>query len=132
MKRIIVFFALTAIALQVNGQARLGSVASEIVKEFQATEYNLTTGYDDDGDYYIAIELDEAYVTYYFKSVDGQCYISVIYPKRQGDLNYLVEVYNKRYAILSPTSWRMYSHDGFANIELKFQDGQSYFIWSMP
>lgn len=132
MKKFILL-AVFAIALQqVSGQERLGKSASDIRKEYAAAAYNLQTGFDDDGDYYLSVEVERAIVFYYFKSVNDPCYVTVIYPKRQGDLNYYVEQYNKSYVIISATSWRKYSVGGYSNIVLKYDGDYSWFVFYLP
>jgi hypothetical protein len=130
MKRTLltILFAITSVI--VFGQARLGSTASEIRSEFWESSYNLKSGYDDDGDYYITITTERATVTYYFKS-DKVCYLTAIIPDNQGALNFYVELYNKQYVVVSATQWKMYSNNGIANINLIYPEGGGYyFLWS--
>jgi len=130
MKRTLltILFAITSVI--VFGQARLGSTASEIRSEFWESSYNLKSGYDDDGDYYITITTERATVIYYFKS-DKVCYLTAIIPDNQGALNFYVELYNKQYVVVSATQWKMYSNNGIANINLIYPEGGGYyFLWS--
>lgn len=130
MKRTLltILFAITSIIA--FGQARLGTSATEIRSEFSESSYNLKSGYDDDGDYYITIETERATVIYYFNS-EKICYLTLIAPDNQGALNYYVELYNKQYVIVSSKQWKMYSENGIANIELVYPEGGGYFFrWS--
>ena len=130
MKRTLltILFAITSVI--VFGQARLGSTASEIRSEFWESSYNLKSGYDDDGDYYITITTERATVAYYFKS-DKVCYLTAIIPNNQDALNFYVELYNKQYVVVSATQWKMYSNNGIANINLIYPEGGGYyFLWS--
>lgn len=130
MKRTIltILFAITSIIA--FGQARLGTSATDIRSEFSESRYNLKSGYDDDGDYYITIETERATVIYYFNS-EKICYLTLIAPDNQGALNYYVELYNKQYVIVSSKQWKMYSENGIANIELVYPEGGGYFFrWS--
>ncbi len=130
MKRTLltILFAITSIIA--FGQARLGTSATDIRSEFSESSYNLKSGYDDDGDYYITVETERATVIYYFNS-DKICYLTLIAPDNQGALNFYVELYNKQYVIISAKEWKMYSENGIAKIELVYpESGGFYFLWS--
>jgi len=130
MKRTLltILFAITSIVA--FGQARLGTSATDIRSEFSESSYNLKSGYDDDGDYYITVETERATVIYCFNS-DKICYLTLISPDNQGALNFYVELYNKQYVIISATEWKMYSESGIAKIELVYpESGGFYFLWS--
>lgn len=130
MKRTLltILFAITSIIA--FGQARLGTSATDIRSEFSESSYNLKSGYDDDGDYYITIETERATVFYYFNS-EKICYLTLIAPDNQGALNFYVEMYNKQYVIVSSKQWKMYSENGISNIELVYPKSGGYFFrWS--
>jgi hypothetical protein len=123
-----ILFAITSIIA--FGQARLGTSATDIRSEFSESSYNLKSGYDDDGDYYITVETERATVIYYFNS-DKICYLTLIAPDDQGALNFYVELYNKQYVIVSAKEWKMYSENGIAKIELVYpESGGFFFRWS--
>jgi len=123
-----ILFAITSIIA--FGQARLGTSATDIRSEFSESSYNLKSGYDDDGDYYIKVETERATVIYYFNS-DKICYLTLIAPDDQGALNFYVEKYNKQYVIVSAKEWKMYSENGIAKIELVYpESGGFFFRWS--
>lgn len=114
-----------------SAQARLGSSISEIREEFKETKYHLKSNYDNKNDFNITVELTDSYVTYYFHK-STTCTATVIQPKNEGILNGLVELYNKKYVILSSRNWRMYSKYGISNIELFYTtDGSYYIIWTI-
>ncbi len=130
MKKTILF--LVFIILSINGiaQARLNSTLSEVREEFSDWRYNLKSGYDSDGDFYISIETERATVIYYFDD-SNLCYATIIIPDDQGALNMYAELYNSRYVIISNTQWRMYGENGIAEIELVYSDnGTYYFLWT--
>lgn len=130
MKKALLTILFGITSLVIFGQARLGSSATEIKNEFWESRYNLKSGYDKDGDYYITITTERATVTYLFNS-DKVCYLTAIIPDAQGDLNFYVELYNKQYVIVSSTQWKMYSNNGIANINLIYPEGGGYFfLWS--
>jgi hypothetical protein len=120
-----ILFAITSIIA--FGQARLGTSATDIRSEFSESSYNLKSGYDDDGDYYITVETERATVIYYFNS-DKICYLTLIAPDDQGALNFYVELYNKQYVIVSAKEWKMYSENGIAKIELVYPESGGFFF----
>lgn len=127
---ILIILLLTSAATFVNAQARLGSSFTEIKEEFSDPKYKLMILHHSDMKKYIHIQLHGASIEYYFND-SNICIWTVILPASQGALNYYVEEYNKKYVILSPTKWRMYSDQGYAEIELTFTDnGKYYFIWT--
>lgn len=130
MKRTLLTILFAIATMVVFGQARLGSKVSEIKSEFYESNYNLKSGYANDGDYYITITTEKATVAYYFNS-DLVCYLTAIMPNNQGALNFYVELYNKQYVVVSATEWKMYSNNGIAKISLVYPDGGGYyFLWS--
>ena len=130
MKKSILSLFFVLLSSFLVAQARLDISVNEIEKEYSAL--SLVTGYDKDNDYYILVELERAAVYYFFKTKKTPCYLTVIYPLNQGDLNFYVDLYNKQYAIISPTKWRMYNFGGYADIDLRFEEELSYFVWSKP
>ncbi|MFK7947914.1 MAG: hypothetical protein AB8G11_10005 [Saprospiraceae bacterium] len=129
MKRKLLIIIAMLLSMSSFSQARLGSSATEIKNEFWESYYELDSGYDSDGDYYIKIEVEKASVIYFFDS-DKICNRTFILPDNQGALNYFVELYNKQYVIVSSTEWKMYSSGGIASIKLIFaDDGGYYFLW---
>jgi hypothetical protein len=130
MKNLLLISAMLVFSSALFSQARLRSSVAEIRAEFSESRYALESGYDSDGDFYISIFTDRATVFYYFNS-RRICYMTIIVPDDQGALNMYAELYNKRYVIISPTKWRMYSEYGIADIELLFpKDGLYYFVWT--
>jgi hypothetical protein len=128
MKRELLTILFILVCTYTFAQARIGSSATEIKNVFWESHYNLKSGYDNDGDYFITIEIEKATVAYYF-DLDKICSRTVIFPDNQGALNFYVELYNKQYVIVSPTEWKMYSSGGIANIKLIFTDDGYFFIW---
>jgi len=129
MKKSTLLLIFSFIALISFSQSRIGSTANDIKEEFSDNVYNLKSGYDKDGDYYIKIDEKRATVLYYFNE-NKLCYMTIISPDNQGALNWYVERYNKLYVITSSTTWKMYSEYGVSNIELFYPKGGGYmFIW---
>jgi len=130
-KETIIAIVLILLSIHVFSQARLNSTASEIREEFSDAQYNLTSGFDDDGDYYISLKTEHSNVIHYFND-NYLCYVTIIIPNDQGALNMFVELYNSRYVIISDVKWKMYTSTGLADIELIFgENGGYYFLWTI-
>jgi hypothetical protein len=110
-----------------SSQARLGSTRSQIYTEFAEVIPTFST--NSDGMEYLVVNLDKIMVLHYFNEM-AVCTTSVIYPETQGALNNLVELYNNRYVIISPRSWRMYSSEGsYADVTLVTNNQITFFVW---
>lgn len=111
-------------------QARLGYTFIDVKQEFPEKEYNLETGYLEDGKYYISLETSRANIFHFFNR-NKICVVSVIRPKTTGALNFYAEYYNDHYVIISSTEWKSYSREGIADINLIYDDdGDVYFRWT--
>ncbi|SFV34311.1 hypothetical protein [Thermoflavifilum thermophilum] len=132
MKKALLTILFGIASLVIFGQARIGYTATQIKNEFWESEYNLHSGYDEDGNYYISITTERADVFYLFNS-DKVCYSTGIFPHTQGDLNFYVELFNKMYVIVSPTKWKWYSNKGIVNINLIYPEdgGNCFFLFSI-
>jgi len=129
MKKLTTSLIFSFIALISFSQSRIGHTVNQIKEEFSNNEYNLKSGYDKDGDYYIKIDEKRATVLYYFND-NHYCTMTIISPDNQGALNWYVERYNKLYVITSSTTWKMYNENGISNIELFYPKNGGYmFIW---
>lgn len=130
MKKFILSALFVLFSLVAFSQSRLGYYPNQILAEFPASIYGTTTGYDQDGDYYIFVRFKRCSVTYYF-NYNNQCWLSLITPHTQGNLNWFVELYNNNYVILSNTHWQMYSSEGIGDIRLLYPEGGGYyFAWT--
>lgn len=108
-------------------QARLGSTKNQIYSEF--AELIPSFANTSDGMEYLVVNLDDVMALHYFNEM-AVCTTSVIYPETQGALNSMVELYNSRYVIIGPFSWRMYtSSGGYADVKLVTSNQISFFIW---
>jgi hypothetical protein len=125
MKKL-VFAALMFCGTLSYSQARLGSSWFDIYSEFK--EYSPETRTTDDGELLMVVSWDKIRNYYYFTD-KRQCYRTVIYPTTDGALNGLVEIYNKRYVVVSNTEWKMYSCGLISSIKLINHDGVTFFLW---
>jgi hypothetical protein len=127
MKSTLLSIILSLLSIVAYGQARLNHSASEIKTEFQDEKYNLQEGFDEDGDYFIAIETELASIVFFFNA-DKYCTSSIIDPNDESALKFYVELYNKHHVIISSKHWRIYSENGIANIQLIYPEGGGYFF----
>ncbi|KAB2908124.1 MAG: hypothetical protein LC102_06490 [Ignavibacteriales bacterium] len=109
-------------------QARIGSTSYDIISEFRSEGITWQTA--NDGEKYLACNLTRAFVCYFFDD-DDRCSLTLVFPKRQGDLNFYCQKYNDEAVIISDTKWKLYLKEGILNIELIYTDEGSYFfrIW---
>jgi hypothetical protein len=113
--------------LPANGQARIGKSKESLTDEFQ--EYKPKFDISTDGKPYMHFEMKYSIVFHYFNE-DEICTMSVILPKEEGMLNYLVELYNKSYVIVDDRNWKMYAENGaIATIQLVSENETSFFVW---
>jgi hypothetical protein len=120
-------FAITSCL--VFGQGRLGHSAAEIRKEFSNSSNELTSGYTDDGIYYISTKTERSTIMYLFNT-DKICKSVFIFPKNDRELNFYIEMFNKVFVNISSTKWNVYTNQGNANIELMYpEEGVSCFVW---
>ncbi len=125
MKKLL--FVLLMLVSTVTAQVRLEYTKTEIINEFSGEEYNLVSGYDTDGDFYIRIFTARTVTLFYFDE-EGKCNTVVIFPDDRGALNWYVEHYNNHYVIVSETEWRAYFLTGIATVKLYFKE-HPFFVW---
>lgn len=129
--KLLLLIVFGTINFQLLGQARLGSKASDIRKEFSDPKYNLKSEYKD-GTLFIQINIEELDMdVVYLCGSDEICNATAIIPKTQRALNTLVELYNKEYVIISKTEWKMYSKNGISKVKLYFVDDGYYILWTV-
>jgi hypothetical protein len=136
MKKMMFLLFLLIFSSHLSSQSRLGSSFKEIKDEFsddasvKLTEKYFTEAKEGRYIKYLEVVIDNATVVYIFNT-SLICYGTYIVPANQGALNYYVELYNKRYVIISPTNWRMYHSSGYTEVELFFDENDLYyFLWS--
>jgi hypothetical protein len=127
MKKIFILLLFVLLRLFVYSQARLGWTETQIRNDFSTVYF--TTAYTDDGTKYIYGMYNGSNLAYFFDE-NGLCDFVVLYPEDQGALNYFVELYNRKYVIISDTKWKAYlTNGGVVNIELKNDDFGTFFIF---
>ena len=114
------------ICLSGFSQARIGYTESQIRSEF--SDNTFYEGVSADGYRYISTKSLRGIVVYYFDE-DGFCDQTRMIPYTMADLNYLVQLYNAKYVIISDTHWKAYVQGGgILDIYLRTtSDGTSFF-----
>lgn len=127
MKKVLLFVTILTLTSTLFCQARIGYTREQIMNEF----YNYTFDFKQLNDSTSCISTtsyDRGHLIYYFNSY-GYCYSCALFPNTTGDLNFLVENYNKEYVIISETKWKAYTKKGIVDIELIYGDTFVFFIY---
>ena len=126
MKKIILLFIIT-LPLLVNAQAHLGATLDEIRKMHPDNYFKIN--YTTDGTKYDSSDMDLGNYSYYFNS-NGLSYMCIQIPSNMQNLNTQVEIYNKKYVVVSKTSWRAYlDGGGMMNINLTYESEYKVYVF---
>ncbi len=128
MYRIIFSILLCCASLQLFAQARIGFSAAAIRQEF-SQDYKLESGTNDNGVYHISMDMNFAYVVYFFDD-NYICTTTLILPANRKVLNNYVQLHNEEYVTISSTQWKMYTENGICDIELVMDGEYSFFRWT--
>ena len=116
-----------------KGQAHLGATLKEI-KEAHPNNVFKDVYYTDDGSkYFTSTDMPLGNFSYYFTKETDKTYLCVQVPIDNIALNTLVEMYNKKYVIVSDSTWKAYLDGGaIMNINLHYAEkyGVSIFFYS--
>lgn len=126
MTKYIIFFILFFSAVLLSAQCRIGSTYADIYSEFETNEPSVH--FTDKGQLYLSVQVETGNVLFYFDT-DKNCTETVIFPNDDDTVNFYVENFNKHYVIISPTSWRMYSHGAYADITLIYYQNRNFIIF---
>ncbi len=91
-------------------QAHLGISLTEL-KELH-NDKTFKINFTDDGTKYASAEMPFGEFSYYFGKEDGLTFRCIQIPDNMTALNAQVENYNKKYVIVSETSWKAYLDGG--------------------
>lgn len=94
----------------INAQVHLGS-SLEDIQEFHPTK-EFITGNNDDGTKYAYTEMELGTFYFFFNKQTELTDYCVQVPKDMIALNTQVEIYNKKYVVVSETSWKAYLDGG--------------------
>lgn len=127
MKKLI-FALIVLFPLVGKAQAHLGVSLAELKEKYPAKTF--TTAYTDDGTKYVSAEMLLGTFVYYFDKENGLTYFCIQIPNNMTDLNTQVEIYNKKYVIISETSWKAYLEGGgLMRINLVYdEENKSYYF----
>jgi hypothetical protein len=119
-------------------QARLGWTEEQIRAEFSDAEFEIVFSEEPlklGDDVVLSKRIlqvkfgDKKIVSYYFNS-EGISKLVSIHPLTEGVLHGMIELYNKKYVIVSDTEWKFYGKGGVLKIRLALlENGDYYFIF---
>lgn len=109
-------------------QVRLNYSKTEILSEFSDSKFKLEE-FKYEGLDAVTIFTESVNLLYLF-NYNKICKISILIPHTQSDLKYFIELYNREYIIISDTTWKMYSENGVATIELIYAMGKPAIKWT--
>ncbi len=112
-----------AIVGELKAQARIGSSATDIIREF--SDKNLKWDRMNDGTKYLWCD-DDRISVYYIMDEKSVCQTTYIIPNNQGVVNYYCEKFNKEAVIISDTQWKLYTNGGVLYIKLIYPESGGY------
>lgn len=127
MKKII-FGLILLFPLLGKAQAHLGSSLTEI--KALHTDKVFTIKYTDDGQKYAYTDMYYGTFYYYFDKETGLSNFCMQIPHNMTALNGQVEAYNKKYVIVSETSWKAYLEGGgLLKINLEYNKENDIYVF---
>lgn len=128
MKKLI-FALIVILPFLGNAQAHLGETPSGI--KALHPDKTFTEDYTKDGQKYISAEMYYGTFVYYFNKETGLSDFCIQIPHNMTALNAQVEIYNKKYVIISETSWKAYLEGGgLLKINLKYEEDYKIYVFS--
>ncbi|QQS51126.1 MAG: hypothetical protein IPM71_16470 [Bacteroidota bacterium] len=128
MKKLI-FALIMMLPLLGKAQAHLGSTLVDIKALHPDKEF--TVKYTDDGQKYAFADMVYGTFFYYFDKETGLSNVCYQVPFNMNTLNGQVEAYNKKYVIVSETSWKAYLEGGgLMKINLTYVEDLKNYIFS--
>jgi len=126
MKHLLTF--LMFLPFLANAQAHLGESLSGLKQRYPDKIFEIK--YTTDGSKYTMAEQALGTFVYYFNNETGLTEMCIQIPDDLQALNTQVEIYNKKYVILSETSWKAYLEGGSTmNISLIYNDEYETYIF---
>ena len=108
-------------------QARINSTFAQLKEEFKYG-YNMIIDEGNDGGIFMVVTLADREVMYMFDD-KMYCFITIIMPTRQGTIQSIIEDYNQKYVIISPTRWRFYNNGLYSDITFENLSDTDAFVW---
>lgn len=111
-----------------KAQAHLGSTLTDI--KAMHPDKVFTVDYTDDGVKYAYTDMVYGTFFYYFKKETGLSNLCLQIPFNMNTLNGQVEAYNKKYVIVSETSWKAYLEGGgLMKINLTYEEDIENYVF---
>ena len=124
----LIFTFIILLPLFSKAQAHLGSTAGQI--KTMHSDNVFYTSYTKEGAKYIYTSMPLGTFFYYLSTETGLSNVCVQIPENMVALNAQVEIYNKKYVILSDTSWKAYLEDGgVMKINLNYNEKLELYIF---
>ena len=131
MKNLIIFLLVASTMLVPfisKSQAHVGATLSDI--KALHNDKIFTTDYTKDGTKYAYAEMQLGIFYYYFDNSTSLSYLCVQIPYDMKSLNNQVEIYNRKYVIVSETSWKAYLEGGgMLKINLEYNEEKKLYIF---
>lgn len=128
MKKLI-FALILMLPLLGKAQAHLGSTLTDI--KAMHPEKVFTVDYTNDGTKYAITDMPLGTFVYYFDAETGLSNFCMQIPNDMTALNTQVEIYNKKYVIVSETSWKAYLEGGsIMKINLTYDEENKLYVFT--
>jgi hypothetical protein len=128
MKKIL-FALILLLPLLGKAQAHVGSSLEDI--KAKHPENVFTINYSKDGQKFATTDMSYGQFFYYFDKVTDLTAYCLQVPKSMIALNAQVELYNKKYVIVSDTSWKAYlGNNAKMNIHLVYDEKYEYYVFT--
>jgi len=126
--RKLIFLLILMFPLLGTAQAHLGSTLTEIKAMHPDKVFKVE--YTNDGTKYAYTDMPLGTFFYYFDSETGLSNLCLQIPDDMTALNTQVEIYNKKYVIVSETSWKAYLEGGgLMKINLTYREGLKSYMF---
>ena len=113
----------------VNTQSHLGISLADLRELHNDKTFKIS--YSDDGTKYASANMPLGEFIYYFGKEDGLTYRCIQFPNNMTALNTQVEIYNKKYVIVSETSWKAYlDGGGIMKINLAYDEEYKFYYFT--
>lgn len=110
-----------------KAQAHLGSTLKEIRERYPDKEFDID--YTNSGGKYAQVKMPLGTFIYYFND-ENITYMCIQIPEDMPSLNAQVEIYNKKYVVVSETSWKAYlDGGGIMKINLTYNDEYKLYVF---
>lgn len=127
MKRIILFLSMM-FPFMASAQAHLGESITGLRQRYPGKEFKFEV--TNEGVVYVMAEQTLGYFAYFFDQETGLTYMCMQIPYNMQALNAQVEIYNKKYVIVSETSWKAYLEGGgIMKINLNYNEEKGSYLF---